>query len=599
MRGDGKGLGTDADRPDPGPQAAEHPAASLVGLVVPVVVWLAGAMVFFRAVWTSGFRHLMGNDGDTRLIAFLCEHWFRVLHGQESWRSMPFFYPVKGLLGWSDAYMLYEVFYTPLRELGCGPLLALQITQILLSLVGFLGFYYLARRWFPSTNWIALMGALAFTFANNLYVHTASTQLSGVYLVPLILLAATKAWDRATDHGPPQRGPAAFWGALAGIGFGLLFFSTYYVAAFTALAVVVAALWFIVLTALSSGPNRDRSVAAVRSLLHDRPAVWPAAAAAVIGLVVALIPVAVTYLPTRSQIGGVSRSVALVYAVGWRSVGNVGSGNFVWSSFIRAIHPSAAAPTYESTYAVTPVLVATVVIGGAWLARRVRVNHPAVVLALTTITLTVLPVKLHGQSLWLLVRLIPGYDAIRAIDRMEIVTGLVATLAVMAVAAEVHRLVVPVKGRHRLNSPALRVRPMRATLPTSRQRAGLALMAAVLGLIVLEQYDTNVVAQVNRPAQNRLMAAVHRAPASCRFFYVTDRAPGYPFFETQIDAMLIADKVGVPTINGYTGYNPKGWNLENVYDAGYVAAVYSWEGEKGLGPGACRLDLAGMTWSPG
>src|ERR1700740_3377860 len=104
---------------------------------------MRGALMCFRDQWTTGFTKLMGNDGDTRLIAYICEHWFRVFHGQDSWLNPQFYYPIKHLLGWSDTFLLFEVFYAPLRLVGLDPFIALQVTVILLSLVGFASFYYL------------------------------------------------------------------------------------------------------------------------------------------------------------------------------------------------------------------------------------------------------------------------------------------------------------------------------------------------------------------------------------------------------------------------------------------------------------------------
>jgi hypothetical protein len=171
---------------------------------------------------------------------------------------------------------------------------------------------------------------------------------------------------------------------------------------------------------------------------------------------------------------------------------------------------------------------------------------------------------------------IPGVNAVRAIDRMEIVTGLVATLALVAAVTEL--------------SQGLELRAHTRRL----QAIGLA----VLSLIVLEQFNHTDVTAVHRAAQDHLVAAATRPPASCRSFYVTDSTnKTLPFFESQIDAMLISQKISVPTLNGYTGYNPKGWDLADINVPAYPVYVQAWEAAHGLGSGVCSLDLGTMKWS--
>ena len=80
--------------------------------------WIPGCLVFFRYAFESGFDKIMGNDGDARLQVYGHEHWVQVFRGQVSWTSPQFFHPVKGVLGYSDTFLLNGVFYLPLRVRG-------------------------------------------------------------------------------------------------------------------------------------------------------------------------------------------------------------------------------------------------------------------------------------------------------------------------------------------------------------------------------------------------------------------------------------------------------------------------------------------------
>jgi hypothetical protein len=183
----------------------------------------------------------------------------------------------------------------------------------------------------------------------------------------------------------------------------------------------------------------------------------------------------------------------------------------------------------------------------------------------------------HPWSLWVLVWQLPGARAIRSIDRIEIVSGLLATLCLAAVAGEL--------------SPAVR---------TAGARAGMWRMAglAALALVAIEQINTSVPSELNRPAQLALLRSVPPAPASCRSFFVVDsannRAPSYLY---QLDAMLISQKLLLPTINGYSGHFASAADTLSPASSYYLPAVRAWARNRQIESGLCQLDLGTMVWT--
>lgn len=555
-----------------GPRSRRGLAGAWRAPALNVGVWLVGAGVFFRAQWETGFRNLMGNSGDTSLIVYLLEHWFTVLHGRASWSSPAFFWPVKGVLGWSDGLVLFEVFYTPLRLAGCDQFLAAQLTVVFLSLVGFLSFVAVVRDLFSPPRWLALAGGLVFTFANDLWVNVGRLQLLGVWIVPFLVWLALRAL-RARS-----RLRSITLGALFGVLEGLFFFTSYYVAWFCVLAAALAAI-----AAFAVSPRR---VVAAR----DRWIVgkWPAWVAAAAGFAVALIPFLDVYLPARQQVlHSDYRTVVELYGAHLHDLLNQGPGNIFWGSSMRSLVPSIRLSGSEMDYAVTPILLTCAVLGSvaaAWASRRRagRASERAVIAAgaaASAVVLSFLPVRFHSGSLWIVAWHLPGGSAIRAIDRVALLAGVMAVTALVAAGSELWDLM----GR----GDAGRV---------PRRRAGRVVIIAVVALIVVEQVNTQVTSGLNRPQQLALLRSVPAAPSGCRSFYLTDGPhPDVLFFVFQIDAMLISQKVGLPTINGYTGYDPKGWSLQSP-GPGYAAGVDEWIAAHRLRD-VCRLDLADMTWT--
>ena len=394
------------------------------------VTWAVGACAFFWAQVTTGFDRVMGNEGDTRLIVYLNEHWLHVLRGSVAWRDPAIFYPVRGILGYSDTFFLWQPFYATFRILGAEPFLALQLTIVALSLLGFATFVALARTAFGCTRVVAMVGALVFTFASSLETHAGSPQLFGMYFVPGTLLMALAAWRQRNAH--PAR--SAGLGAGAGLLAGLLLFSTYYVAWFSLLATGVALLVTFLLSPRAGWARGRRAVTTG----------WRVLLAGGVGFAVGLVPFLITYLPVVHSVGARKYGTAMYFAPAVHDVVNLTTSNRVWGRLLESIWNLPANAPYEVSYAVTPLLLATVTLGAlllgwsAWTGRAVLAARRrfTVALCLTPIILAILPIRISGGSAWVLVWHLPGATAIRAADRLQVVSDLVAALALVALASD-------------------------------------------------------------------------------------------------------------------------------------------------------------------
>jgi hypothetical protein len=551
-----------------------------------ISVWLVGASFFFRTAWSSGFRKGIGDSHDSVQLTYLQEHWYQVLLGHASWRNPGIFYPLKGVLGWSDALVLFEVFYAPLRFLGADMFLAAQLTIILFSLVGFASFVCLARVAFGVQRWIALIGGLAFTFANNLWMHVYWYQLLTVWLVPGIVLLAVLASRSFSEH----RVRSLVLGAAFGLFVALMFFTDFYVAWFSSIAAGIA---FVILLAISRRPL-------LRALGKGLRSSWLLVVTMAAAFAIGLVPFLITYLPAMKTVHHLSYRTIMIYAPHPRDVINVGTNNILWTSAVHHVVSSRDLSYSVLNYAITPVLM-LLAVGGAMLAlwmRRGEANHGwptttrwAAVLAAAAVVLTVLPLQTRFGSLWAVMWHIPGATVIRRTNRLGVVTGLVASLAAVCAASAIYSL----RGRQ----------------PYRFLRRGAIVVLLVLA--VAEQINTTPMGPrttgasgLDRAAQLRFLRSATAPPPACRSFYVLDRthtylapaaATGYETAVTdQIDAMLISQKYGIPTLNGYTSYQPPGWSLLDPFAPQYLAAVRSWASEHNLEGGLCQLDLRTMRW---
>jgi len=197
-------------------------------------------------------------------------------------------------------------------------------------------------------------------------------------------------------------------------------------------------------------------------------------------------------------------------------------------------------------------------------------------LAGTALLLSILPIRTRVGSPWAFIWPIPGAHAIRAIDRIGVVAGLFASLALVASASEIYKRAA---GHH-------------------KQWILRAIIVLLLCVAVVEQLNSTPEPGIDRRSELALLRSVRPPPALCRTFYIVDSSrKNLPWFAYQTEAMVISERLRIPTINGYTGWAPQDWTLVNPLDPGYTAAVASWVREHRLQQGMCRLDLAHMNWS--
>ncbi len=152
-----------------------------------------GFVIFFRAQILSGFDLLFGDRGDTRFVIFIHEHIFQAMIGRSNLLSPPFFYDVTNTLSYSDAFLLNQIIYAPLRGLGADPYLALLLTLMTLSVAGYGFLYALLRRFGHASVVTSVFSSFLFTFANNLYVNANHLQHFAIYYVPVVAYLAIYA----------------------------------------------------------------------------------------------------------------------------------------------------------------------------------------------------------------------------------------------------------------------------------------------------------------------------------------------------------------------------------------------------------------------
>lgn len=541
---------------------------TILGLLLSLIAYIASMSIVFRDAIVSGFDLGFGDRADGLIEISLLEHWRSVFTRAEVWNQPLYFHPYAGTLGYNDGYFLSGLIYSVWR-LAFDPFIADTLTAFTYKSIGYAATLWLVRgvlRW----NWGAaiLIASLA-TISNNMFVQSGHAQVQTLALLPLVASFAILAVRAERDR---RRG-ALLWAASAAAVMGAWLLTAFYFAWFAIYFVVVlAGCWLGV-----AGIWRP---AALRELAETH---WRSSAVFAGVFALAAIPFLRVYLPKARETGG--HDFILLYTVQPIDLLNVGERNLLWGWLIRGLDRVVQAQALPDGWFdglaaggehITgfPLLTFVLLCSAVWRVIRGR-DTPrfARIFALAIAIGWALTLRFGPMSPWALVHdLIPGARGLRVVLRYQLFLVLPALLLIgIAFRDDLTRL--------------------------WRRRPWIA--GAVVALLVVEQLNAAQPTQLSRAAQLTAFAVVPPPPKDCASFYVVAARRGelhygdalhsglYPH---NVDAMFLAEQWGVPTINGFSTFNPPDWNFATPEALNYDARVIAYAQQHGL-QHMCRLDM--------
>lgn len=540
--------------------------------------WLVGMFTMYREAITSGFGILHGGDLDQRLLIYLSEHWFRVVGGDASWRDPSMFFPVTDDLGYSDALVLFQVTYLPLRFLGVDQFVAFELTLMALTTIGFVATVLLVHRVMRVHFGVAVVAAFAFAFGNHIAVQTQHGQLLAIELVPVVGLGI------AGSGALIRRGQLLASGVLAvatGALVGLILFTSYYVGWFMLAATGLATVCITVCAPAAV-------VSIVGRLRAHASAVAVVAACGTVGLAVALVPFVMTYQSALELSGGRTFAEVAYFTPRVANIVHYGDTNLLWGQVLPPL--PGVTDDIITVPAPTPVLVITAVGGLLVMLIHTRSRKELAVmrlrlqvaagLLLASALLTAASVRIGEWTAWRWVwQYVPGAAAIRVPGRIGMMVTLLVVLAWALVADAAWT--------------ALRPHLSGAMAP----RIAAAAMIVVGLLVAVEQLQTDSLHDLVRAEQVAMVGAVDPPPPQCASFYVVDPIADNPPWVDQMDALLISHAAGIPTLNGYSGLTPPAWELDDPDSPSYHHAAQDWISRHNLGDTVCTFDLVNRRWN--
>lgn len=551
------------------------------------VFGLAGLALFARFSVASGFDAIPGNVGDARFVLYICEHWHKVFASTAPWLSPPILHPTQNVLGYSEAMFALGAAYSVLRRLGLDPFAAYQAVVLALPFVGYIGAVWLLRRGFGVGSFSAVLGGLLFAYSSPMATSMVHAQLEAVALVPYVAMFLLQYLANLGSRDAAARASGIAFSVLLA----LLAYTSFYVAWFFVLLACVAVL---LVAGWSLARRRGEVLVGWGRLARQS---WRSLAVNAVVLALCSIPFVVTYAPVlrlfsrrpwvQEVLPGLPSAIDLV---------NVGWENAVWGSFLKKIGPGLQLRPgfWELDKGIPLVTLSLFVAVAAYVfsrpaQARPAARHPALVPAARMPAIVMLcagavglawllTLKAGDRSLWWLVyRGFPGGGAVRSAYRFNILLMLPLVVVVtygIDLALERFRA-----SQHRV--------------------AGLLAAGLLAGIMVAEQHNEHRDVLSKRD-ERELLARAPAPPAHCRTMVVTadkDLHDGW-WAPLQLHTMLVSQRFGIPTVNGYSGWTPEDWHLHFPTVPGYRDRVRVWATTHGVLDGLCEYHADSRTWRP-
>jgi hypothetical protein len=522
------------------------------------------------------FRLLPGDRGDTRLVIFTLEHWVSVLRGREPFYVLGMFYPDRHALGFADGLFLYAFPYGLLRLPGIDYFTSYQLLFVGMTVFGYFAWLLLLRNALRLETGFAVLGATLLTCLNALQVQAQIGKLSAFYAYP-VLIGLLVAWYRRDDR---QSWKAWVSILLFAVVLGLLFFTSYYPAwffVFTALLLAAAAA---VVSCAGQGA-RTTWDSIVRFLVSNR---WQLVAGGG-ALLLSLIPFAITYAPLVAADATRSFNLVLEFSPRPLDILNVSVHNYVWSPILQAA--GFRFGNVEVQMGSPPAVLSLFLIFylgqlGSVFSRGLRSmsGRRGFMLLLSTTALVIfsLVVQVRGVSLWYLIyEAIPGASALRALGRYLIVIDMIM---IGTAVWGLNELYLRVSAGSRHGKYVL---------------AGMVLLSAAL---VAEQANGTPY-RLDKKQQLSFLAGYQQPSLACRAFFITNPASvDLPVGYYELDAMMIAMKLGLPTVNGYSGFAPDAAFSLVPHGPEYKYRILQWLHATAAEQGICDLDMQSAKFRP-
>ena len=490
---------------------------------MPVILLLIGILsLLYPALQGLGER-VVGDGGDTYLIIYLLEHSYLWITGAELHAELwnpPFFYPKENVLSYSDLLVSAAFPYWTARLLSFDSFSAFTLWLLTTSTLNFVAAYLLSRRLVALSSFEAGLVAYLFSFGSPRLFQVVHPQLYVNYFALFSAAFITYYIIQARKLNSRQKLSISLISAIL---FAAQWYAAFYIAFLSCLI-----LGFFALTALLSSNVRNSSFRFLKENLRETLTF-------LLTSKILILPALLRYLDASKEVG--LRSYADLFSrlprpASWFKMGDE-SILYSWTQ--------SAYNYFDFYYAEQNLGVGFFTVGLVIYGMRHHFKKHWLIVGTVLTTVVVSTAFFNTFSLWqFLYSFIPGVGAIRAPSRLILLLLFFYGLLLVF---------------------ALRKLELRRSILT-----------IVVTLVLVEQFRViPSFSTSERTFGANAIAEVIPEDADCGAFIYTARDGSSPSWRYHLDAMWAGIIRDLPTINGYSGNQPPGWELKEVNIRGGVS----------------------------
>jgi hypothetical protein len=523
------------------------------------------------------FNLLPGDKGDARLLIFILEHWLNVINGHEAIFQINMFYPDKLALGYSDALFLFSLPYILFRKLGFDYFTSYQLLHVFMVSFGFLSCILMLKNALKVNLYFSIVGAVLLTSLNSMQMQIGHGQTLGFYFYPILIyllynfLSASnknslKAWSNLISYS---------------VLLGLLFFTSYYPAWFFLFSLILFSFLYLVIASRSGVTNNFKKVYSFFKGYKQQMTI------SLLVFVFSLVPFLFTYIPVVFLKAERSFGEVLYFSPEFKDIINLSNYNYFWSPILNMYHFDYGKILYQIEVQMgSPIVILVLfIVFYIFLFLKIKNNtstekfsRDLFVFSLSTLAFVIFAmiIKYHNYSLWYIIyKFVPGATALRAVGRFMIVINMIIVVAATYVLNELYET-------YNENS-----------IPNKNYLVKSILIFLTLFLIFEQVSFTPSMFNLDKSEQISFLSRYREPKNNCEAFYINNvPVSDQPYWDFQVDALMLSMSLKIPTINGYSGSMPD--NVFSMIPSGieYKIKILKWLSENNVENNICELDYS-------
>ena len=544
------------------------------------LIGVLASIVFHYPLILSSFNFYPGDEGDSRLIAFILEHLYLWVNNKSTFSSPAFFYPATGTLGFSDVQLLHAAVYSLIRVFDVPVLKSFSITIFVLNTCTYIASFCFIRFGMKLNLFPSIIGALIFSFNSaklNLINHT---QLQPLLLIPLISWLLILSHDECNRN--KHRIQALIYPFLAVGLYHLQLWTSFYVAWFYTIILIFGLLVLLITdtarTYLMKFIKNNLNIITFTSVIF----------------ILFLIPFIDLYLPILKEHGGRGfHEIDMMLPRPWSYLW-MGHENMVWGWIPK--HEFISLPLWpEHRIGIGLIFSCFTLLSFSWALkgffkvqrgwlglrwkelRNFSIITPKfdtskyflLIGSLGVLVFFILSLRLNSSFWGIIYSNIPGSSSVRAVTRYVLIAYFFVGIYVALVLHQIEQKV------YSSNLKAVIF-------------IGFSTIIAIFGIVEQTGGTNSFDSIISKKWTN---VVVRKIDPNCDSFYLM-ASPDFPrpSFAIHIDAMMASHLTNTPTINGYSGNLPSNYRLGNPKAKDIKNSLKDWEASMNFEENVCIIN---------